>query len=159
MNKSNIIIILILVFIAMDIGFTQEKLAEQKERFDPMSLNEPALPILDGSMIYEVITDLQKKTQGELADTIHIVEKMGWKVQFFSTEDFYLADSIYSQAQSIFDQEVQKVYNSPYYKLRVGNCETRSDAEALLQAVREAGFDGAWILSTRIKVKEKKYVY
>ncbi len=159
MSKSNILIIFLLILVTLVSSFAQEKLAKQKETFDPMSLNDPSLPILDGSMIYEVITDLQKKTQADLVDSICIVEKMGWKVQFFSTEDFYLADSIYSLAQSLFDNEVQKVYNSPYYKLRVGNCETRSEAEELLQVVREEGFDSAWILSTRIKVKEKKYVY
>jgi hypothetical protein len=148
--------LLLLLFIS---GFAQDNIIEQDESFDPLELYEPSLPILDGSLIYEIITDIRQTTAAERAnlDTARIVEKMGWKVQLFSTTDFYRADTVYNQAAAdFFDQDVVKLFNSPYYKIRVGNCTSREQAEELLNRAIDLKYRDAWIIRTTIKTEERR---
>jgi len=157
----NYIYIIFIIF-ALTPAFAKGQIARQNESFDPMDLNEPPLPFMDGTMIYEIITDINKPTiMHDLGkDTLHVVEKMGWKVQVFSTSDFYEADTVYKQAKDSFeDEEVEKIFNSPYYKIRVGNCSTREEAENLLSKALELKYREAWIIRTRVKVKEKTFSY
>jgi len=126
----NYIYIIFIIF-TLTPAFAREQIARQNESFDPMNLNEPPLPFMDRAMIYEIITDINKPIimHDLKKDTLHVVEKIGWKVQVFSTSDFYEADTIYKQVQDSFeDEEVEKIFNSPYYKIRVGNCSTRGES-------------------------------
>lgn len=142
---------------------------EQDESFNPLDLYEPSLPILDGSMIYEIITDIKEpsaNTQRERLDqrerdSTQTVEKMGWKVQIFSSTDFYQADTLFLKAvEDFIDQEVVKVFNSPYYKIRVGNCNTREAAEILMDRALDLKYREAWIIRTPVKTEEKLlYMY
>ncbi|MBO8131565.1 MAG: SPOR domain-containing protein [Candidatus Marinimicrobia bacterium] len=130
----------------------------QDESFDPVKLNEPPISIFDGVMIYEIFTGTN---EGEIrVDSVRVRETVGYKVQVFSADDFYLADSLFRYCKELFpNEEVEKVFNSPYYKIRVGNCLTREEAERLLKIAIESGLKDAWIIRTRIEVKEniKKY--
>ncbi len=157
MNKVYLILLMILSLRLL----AQDKLPPQDESFDPALLKEPTLPILDKTAIYEIVTDIVPSAPVNLpVDTVQFVEKMGWKVQIFSTNDFFLADSIYREAVIKFgDQSVEKVFDLPYYKIRVGNCETREQAERLLSRAQELSYFNAWVIRTRIKVKEKWNLY
>lgn len=139
----------------------QDKLPPQDESFDPAVLREPTLPLLDKTLIAEIVTDLQPISPANPAnDTLQVVEKTGWKVQIFSTSDFFLADSIYRQALGRFaGLEVEKVFDLPYYKIRVGNCQTREEAEKLLTRAQELRYFDAWVIRTRIRVTEKGSFY
>jgi len=142
--------------------FAQNPMAEQDESFDPMDLYEPSLPILDGSLIYEIITDIKEPSASDRIgqDTLRVVEKIGWKVQLFSTTDFYRADTVYFQAIDDFiEQDVVKVFNSPYYKIRLGNCITREEAEDLLDRALDLKYRDAWIIRTAVKTEERLIFY
>ncbi len=159
MNKRLLALFLICIFVPV---FAQDVGVEQDESFDPLDLYEPSLPILDGSLIYEIITDIQPATAAGRADrdTARVVEKMGWKVQLFSTMDFYLADTVYYKAvEDFIDQDVVKDFNSPYYKIRVGNCTTREQAEELLNRAIDLRYRDAWIIRTTVKTEEKMIFY
>lgn len=140
----------------------QTQIAPQDESFNPVVLKEPPLPMLDNTLIYEIVTDLKTpvaKSQAP-ADSVEYVEKMGWKVQVFSTSDFFLADSIYRDVQRQFENvEVEKVFNLPYYKIRVGNCVTREEAERLLNRAQELHYPDAWVIRTQIKIIVKEDIF
>ena len=158
--KKRLFVILILALWAPLWAQTSD--IEQDESFNPRDLYEPSLPILDGSMIYEIITDIKEpsaETQRE-RDSTQTVEKMGWKVQIFSSTDFYQADTLFLKAvEDFIDQEVVKVFNTPYYKIRVGNCSTREEAEALLDRALDLKYREAWIIRTPVKTEEKLLLY
>ena len=140
----------------------QDKIAPQDESFDPTILKEPPLPMLDNTLIYEVVTDLKTPAAKVSTpdDSVQYVEKMGWKVQVFSTSDFFLADSIYREAVLKFgNEEVEKVFNLPYYKIRIGNCLTREDAERFLTRAQAIKYPDAWVIRTQIKVRVKADIY
>lgn len=131
--------------------------AEQNEDFDPMTLNEPPVSIMNTSDIYEIISDVHgyrysNATENEFRE----IEIQGWKIQLFSTKNFYEADSIKNLATSQFpNEDVISIFNSPYYKIRVGNCKNRNNAEQLLQNAKDRQFNSAWIIPSRIKIKER----
>ena len=77
------------LFLLSSSVMAQEQIIEQDESFDPMDLNEPPMPLTDKTMIYEIITDIDEKltTPRSIVDSLHVVEKMGWKVQIFSSDD------------------------------------------------------------------------
>jgi len=54
---------------------------------------------------------------------------------------------------------VVKEFNSPYYKIRVGNCTTREAAEELLKRAANLNYRDAWIIRTPVKTEEKLFLY
>jgi hypothetical protein len=106
--------------------------------------------------------DIKEPSAGDLIrrDSLRVVEKIGWKVQLFSTTDFYQADTVYFQAIDDFiEQDVVKVFNSPYYKIRLGNCSTRAAAEDLLDRALNLKYRDAWIIRTAVKIEERLIFY
>ena len=135
-----------------------DSLGGHGETYNPLELNEPPMSIYNGALIYEVFTGLGEGTKS--LDTSKVIVVDGYKVQLFSTEDFYLADSLYKMCMEIFGKgDVERVFNSPYYKIRVGNCLTREEAEKLLQTAVKAGFKDSWIIRTKVRVKERVRTY
>ena len=159
MRKKLLFFSILLIFTTL---LAQKHVAEQDESFDPMKLNEPPPPFNDKTMIYEIVTDIDEKlsTPESVYDSLHFVEKMGWKVQIFSSSDFFEADTAYRLALESFEgYDVEKIFNSPYYKIRIGNCVSREEAEDLLYKATKLNFKDAWIIRTRVKVKEKVLSY
>ncbi len=135
-------------------------IAEQNEEFDPMTLNEPPISFMNITDIYEIISDIHDYSHGNGDQPgSRIIDKQGWKIQIISTKNFYEADSIQQRAKSLFpNEEVVSVFNSPYYKIRLGNCESRDEAERLLQSVKRKNLGSPWVIPSRIKVREKIYI-
>jgi hypothetical protein len=154
--------IIVSIIVSTEILLGQEEIAPQDEQFNPNQLREQPLPFMDGSMIYEIITSGNVPLIPEefRADSVQIIEKLGWKVQVFATKDFFEADSVFQWTKNQFpEQETEKVFNSPYYKIRVGNCTTRAGAEQLLDEAVQRNFRNAWIVKTTIHVREKTIQY
>lgn len=151
----------ILLLFIFNIPFSQT-LPPQDETFNPLTLNEPALPLLDGTVVQEIISDIATPVSSNriAGDSLKTIEKTGWKVQAFITNDFDLADSVYRQLLAAFPPEdVEKAFHSPNYKIRIGNCQTREEAERVLKRVEGLGFHEAWIVQTKIKSKERIISY
>src|SRR6056297_336112 len=140
------IIIAALIFLVGSL-LNAQVIAEQNEEFDPMTLNEPPISFMNITDIYEIISDIHDYSHGngDQQDT-RIIDKQGWKIQIYSTKNFYEADSLQQRAKTLFPQkEVVSIFNSPYYKIRLGNCESRDEAEQLLRSVKRRNLGSPWI--------------
>jgi len=140
----------------------QSALPRQDETWQPTELIEPPMPLIGGSPIYEIITTIQPPTVTPpvAGDSSGVIEKMGWKVQIFSSSDYFEAERIYNRAVNEFaDQEVERLFNAPYYKIRVGNCATREAAETLLERALNLRYRTAWIVRTMVRVRETEFLY
>lgn len=156
-EMDKIIKILLIASVMTITALGQKQRAKQYQGFDPLILNEPFLPMGDGTMIKEIITDVDKATTVR-EDTTQFVSKMGWRIQALTTEDMFVADSVEKELRKEFGQQaVKKIYNSPYWKIRVGNCDTRYEAEELLNKVEGMGYNRAWIIRSKVRVKEKTF--
>lgn len=78
---------------------------------------------------------------------------LGYRVQISAFKNKTAADQEASRAKLILDKYVYVEYIMPYYKLRVGNFLTKSDATSYINQVVNKGFKGAFIVETTIIVE------
>ncbi len=75
----------------------------------------------------------------------------GFRIQLYSTSDMEAAQDVYDVADSIFtDHWIYVVYEVPFYKVRLGDFETRPQANRTLANVVAEGFRDAWIVPDRV---------
>ena len=80
MKIKGLVLIIIIACLSLLLA-GQEAAVPQDESFDPLDLYEPSLPILDGSMIYEIITDIQTpRERGLEQDSARVVSALGDKL-------------------------------------------------------------------------------
>jgi len=78
----------------------------------------------------------------------------GWRIQICAIANETKAREILQQAEDVFEKfenlKVYFTYDSPYYKVRLGDCITRYQADRLLQVAMENGFNDAWVVKTNV---------
>ena len=124
------------------------------EYFDPLILKD------DDLKVKKTISDESKSDRiddvlDEAGQERQIVEEVtGFRVQICAVSDEEKAREIQRKAiLKLIDEEVNLKYDSPYYKVRVGNCLTRYEADKLQQLASEKGFGDAWVVRTKVKNK------
>ena len=74
----------------------------------------------------------------------------GFRVQIFSSSTRGSAENAQMQARvQLTRDDVFIDFESPYFKVRVGNFQTRNDAEILLEEVTKKGYETAFIVQTK----------
>jgi cell division protein FtsN len=136
----------------------KEKPPEIVETFDPMTLGEYEQFSLQPVQKEEPF-DLEAWVKGYEGQS---EEKKvnGFRVQLVSTREEEEARLIRSEALLDLDQPVYLSYDNPYYKVRVGDFTTRSQAERYKEELALRGFPDAWVIRTIINAGplEKKAV-
>ena len=72
-----------------------------------------------------------------------------YRVQLFTTKDLPKAIAVRDEAEFDFGMSVQVDFETPYYKVRVGQFTEAADADALLSEARRLGYRGAWAVRVR----------
>ena len=122
----------------------QKKKIKFDESFDPSTLKEPEIKL---PIILRPDEPLPPEFLPADADTV--VE--GFRVQVVSTQSLEEANKLSTQLSSMFDGEVYIIFDSPNYKLRVGNFRSRSAAEEARKRIAALGHRAAWIIRTQVK--------
>ena len=74
----------------------------------------------------------------------------GYRVQILATRYFDYADSLAISISSKIIDSVYVEFETPNYKVRVGDFIDRDSAELLQQKLLNMGYKSAWILRTKI---------
>jgi outer membrane biosynthesis protein TonB len=74
----------------------------------------------------------------------------GFRVQIFASSTEKNAMKIVDDARSSFGGKVYVEHLAPYYKVRVGDCLTKEDAQLLKTKAVSMGYRGAFIVETMI---------
>lgn len=74
----------------------------------------------------------------------------GFRVQVFATGDEETAEAVREAGQRKIGMPAYTELVDGLYKVRVGDCLTREDAETVLQRCKDAGYGDAWIVETRV---------
>ena len=74
----------------------------------------------------------------------------GYRVQVIAASSEETAVKLAEAARLRFSEKVYVDYEPPYYKVRVGDCITHEDAEALREKAVEMGYSDAFIVETQI---------
>ena len=77
----------------------------------------------------------------------------GYRIQIFASTEEARARQVAGEARSRLAEPVYVVYEAPLYKVRVGDCVTRGEADALKERAAAQGFDGAWVAETTVQAR------
>ena len=123
---------------------------EYDETFDPLKLNEPEIewPL----MIRAGEQEPKQKVESQ-GDTTEI----GYRIQVLSTQDYETAYDVQSTLMEKYNGEVYVTFDAPNYKVRVGNFQSRSEAEKIQKELMDMGYRMAWIIRTQIVVKPRRW--
>ena len=128
--------------------FTCSFLIEQNSNeLSPKKLKDisPNWPIiinntLDDSTSFDIVLK---------ADSTKYISE-GYRVQILATRYFEYADSLAISISSKINDSVYVEFETPNYKVRVGDFINRDSAELLQKELLKMGYKTAWILRTRI---------
>jgi len=126
------------------------------EFFDPLILGEDELKVKK-TISVESSGNQNARTNNPVEATVEPTQLVqGYRVQICAVADEKRARQIQRDAILKFiDQDVYLIYDSPYYKVRVGNCLTRYEADQLQQLAVQKGFDDAWVVRTKVTPKQE----
>lgn len=121
--------------------------------FDPLSLGDELTP----QELMELLKRAEERAPAEPSpvDTTRregTQEVPGWRVQIFATTDYERASLVKEEAESLFGLPVYLKFEAPYYKVRVGDCRTRTEAEALRREAIRLGYTSAFPVRASVKV-------
>jgi hypothetical protein len=91
----------------------------------------------------------------DTAEAEEEVEKPGYRVQIYASTQVELARNMERKAKEQFPLGVYLIYDPPNYKIRIGDCENRVEAEGLLMKAKELGYNDAWVVKDKVKSKVK----
>jgi cell division protein FtsN len=77
----------------------------------------------------------------------------GYRVQVFASATRDGAERVAAEVRGELQESVAIEYQAPFYKVRVGNCVTRHEAERLRERVLETGREGAFIVETMVDAR------
>ncbi len=75
----------------------------------------------------------------------------GFRVQIYAGHRRDRAEEVADQARAALGLPVYMVATPDYFKVHVGDCPGREDADVLVGRVRAAGYGDAWIVSALVK--------
>lgn len=123
------------------------------ESWDPATLLEIKLD--SGRIDRDVLRPEQYESflKGQSREETDVNAKAnGYRVQLVSTRNEDEARSSMQNALNAFSEHVYLLFDNPYYKLRVGDCVLRSDADSLQQRAIRGGFSSAWIIGSQVNL-------
>ncbi len=133
---------------------------------DPRTRGENQFDPLGFPQDREIVTEQEPKEKGEGGAEFKIEDRIGledskgiedlffrkvYRVQFFATK---YPDEASQVAESVTNELSEKShidYKTPYYWVRLGDCETKEEADSLLEKIKKLGYKESWVVEVEIK--------
>jgi len=128
-----------------------------EKEFDPLGFKEDRVIITEGNygLIKEDSTGIKKRGRETGAGGVEEIESFlperVYRVQFFATK---YPDEARQVADFVESQLFEKTYidfKVPYYWIRVGDCETKEEANSLLEKIKALGYSESWVMEIKLK--------
>ena len=161
-NASIWVIVLFLFFSSCSLLPKGESLKDPKTKgekeFDPLGFEEDRVIVTEGeySRTKEDSTRIEKRKRGkpqwEDAQEIEssIPEKV-YRVQFFATKYPDEARQVADIVESQLSEKTHINFKVPYYWIKVGDCETKEEANSLLEKIKGLGYHESWVVEIKVK--------
>jgi len=124
--------------------------AKAEKESDSLSLKKDSAVVTGGTypIVKEDSTKLEKrkKTEGEI-----IFPEKVYRVQFFATKYPEEAKQVASLVEGQLSQKTYIDYKVPYYWVKVGDCETKEEADSLLEKIKGLGYRESWVVEIKLK--------
>ena len=124
---------------------------DYNESFDPLTLNDDDIVIVADAKISEKNIIPENKDNSQ--EIIPGKEVNGFRVQLIATKNIETASLVKLESTERFSRDGQNIYEifeAPLYKIRVGDCLTRDDAEALRDLAQKYGYREAFIVKSKV---------
>jgi len=126
----------------------EERILERYEaQFQP-SKYDPPVEVIEHLIR---VDSTENDKEGKEGKSTPLEMTQGFRIQVLSTTEIDTANAL--KAELTFLPEhvgIYVIYDSPYYKVRVGDFLTRLDANPLLKSLLEQGYSDAWIVADRV---------
>ena len=127
-----------------------------EDQFDPLGFPQDRVIVTEEEPKEERegTTEFEKESKigsEEPKGTESLFFRKVYRVQFFATK---YPDEASDVAGSVADQLSDKTYidyKTPYYWVRVGDCETKEEAKSLLERIKKLGYKESWVVEVEIK--------
>jgi len=116
------------------------------ESFDPLNLVEPDLKL---PIIIRTHDNIPENLTQLIPDSI--VD--GFRIQVVSTNDLNLANFLANEIKEKFSFQAYIIFDSPNYKLRLGDFNSRKNAELIKKDLVKNGYNKSWIIRTKVLKK------
>ena len=124
--------------------------AQQVEEMPAVSGDEGAKTRIEPS----VTAPVEPSVQAPIASHPPVMSR-GFRVQILATTEKNNADEVARVARTRIPEPVYVVFESPYYKVRVGDFHDRALALELRDHLRAYGYDHAWVVTTTVMGPKK----
>ena len=145
MHKLVFSILLSTPLLAQEIQVIDHKIVKDIQPIWPVIINN----VLDDSTSFESVISL---------DSVQSVME-GYRVQVLATRYFERAHSFAIVMKNTVSDSVYVDFETPNYKVRVGDFIERESAESLQQNLVQMGYNSAWILRSRINSQASRIKY
>lgn len=123
---------------------------KMQEDLDPLSLDDYGIEFNEDEQAQTGSSDILSAGNPALRDTVG----NGFRVQLIQTTDPEEAKDVQRDAILRFNEEVYRVFDPPYYKVRVGDFVNWRDAEKVQNLAIRKGFREAWIVRSKVNLKK-----
>ena len=145
MHNLVFLILLYVPLLAQEIQVIDHKIVKDIQPIWPVIINN----VLDDSTSFESVI---------LLDSVQSVIE-GYRVQVLATRYFERADSFAIVMKNTVSDSVYVDFETPNYKVRIGDFIERESAESLQQDLVQMGYNSAWILRSRINSQASRIKY
>ena len=121
-----------------------------REDFDPAALDDYDIEVEESQVGYSGMDDPTLNMVEMLKDSIGT----GYRVQLIQTTEPEEAKNTERDAILRFDEGVYRVFDPPFYKVRVGDFADWYDAEKIQKLAIQKGFREAWVVRTKVNLKK-----
>jgi cell division protein FtsN len=130
-----------------DDGATLEEfVAKSEKNFQPSKYDDDIEKIKNADSSANTVAPEEKILPKASIDTVS-----GYRVQVLFTADIEHANMVKDSLSTLLPNEyVYLVYDSPNYKVRIGNYVSHADADAMVKRIAGLGYPDAWVVPDNI---------
>jgi hypothetical protein len=129
------------------------------ESFDPLTLNDDDIRIsADGSALEAENADGQGAAEKSEEQDAAKLQRSGFRVQIAATSSLEKATLVQQEVAARFADKNLKAYlifETPLYKVRVGNAVDRDEANSIRDFMRENGYKDSFVVPSKIIISKE----
>ncbi len=127
----------------------------QVEDLPPLRLPCPAFFVRPIEIDPKPYNPVQKQPETPVTAISSSAEQLvdGYRIQLYAGREQALARKVKAEVENRFQQSVYLIFETPQYKVRIGDFVKREDAGILLRELHKAGYRDAWIVASLVKIE------
>ena len=130
----------------------QDDISNQEE-FDPGTLPEKFTIATPSYKSFQKVQagNFREITLSDSAQIDSTISVPGFRVQIFTSTSFIRVEEVYLNAfTNFYDIPIYKIFDPPFYKIRVGNFIRREEAELYYNQRIQKFYPEAWVVQSKI---------